>query len=162
MKAKINGIEFEGTPEEFAKFIGLQVPKAEHQPKHDESRPHVRKKYAGCTEVNVTYQGKPVGTMNFSELSTLLGVNKKTVINWFRDKSSYNYGEYSATIIKRGVIKNGIRVKATDTNGNNRIFPSTSLFCTKTNTSYEAFRWLRYRQPEGPWKINGYIVERIN
>ena len=171
MKAKINNIEFEGTPEEFAEFLRLQTEKVECSEKAEDNTDALRqadkicsdkKKYKGAAVISVLHNGEPVGTMSITEFASLLGKNRDTVRNRFIGKDRIEYKGYTATMITRGKPRNATRLKATDTKGNNRIYNSIIDFCTKTNISVDAFRWCRTKQPKGPWQINGYTVERIN
>ena len=171
MKAKINNIEFEGTPEEFAEFLRLQTEKVECSEKTEDNTDVLRRAAKGgpgrgrhqdAALISVLYKGQPVGTMNLTDFASLLGRRRETVRNWFVQKDRIEYEGYTATMIKRGKPRMAIRVKATDTKGNNRIYPSCSDFCAKTNTAHTSFAWLRLKQPKGPWKINGYTVEQIN
>ena len=171
MKAKINNIEFEGTPEEFAEFLRLQTEKVECSEKAEDNSDVPRratktcfgkKKYKGSAVISVLHYGEPVGTMSLTELASLLGCSRHQLKYQFERSNKIEVNGYTATMIERGKSRRAIRVKATDTKGDNRIYNSIVEFCAKTNISIDAFRWLRIKQPNGPWQINGYIVERIN
>lgn len=171
MKAKINNIEFEGTPEEFAEFLRLQAAKVECSekvednidvPRQEDKGYSTRVRYKGASLISVIHNGEPVGTMSLKEFASLLGKSKDTVRKWFVQEDRIEYKGYTATMIKRGKPRNATRLKATDTKGNNRIYNSMIDFCVKTNISVDAFRWCRVKQPKGPWQINGYTVEQIN
>lgn len=171
MKAKINNIEFEGTPEEFAEFLRLQTEKVECSEKVEVNTDALRQAAESCSKkgrhkgvslFSVLHNGEPVGTMNLTEFASLLGMNRDTVRKRFIQKDRIEYKGYTATMITRGKPRNAIRLKATDTKGNNRIYNSIMDFCAKTNISIDAFKWCRVKQPKGPWQINGYTVEKIN
>lgn len=171
MKAKINNIEFEGTPEEFAEFLRLQTEKVEcsekaediiNVPRREAKSCSGRKKYKGASVISVLHNGEPVGTMDLSELALLLGYSREHLKYLFRQSSKIERNGYTATMIERGKPRVAVRLKATDTKGNNRMYNSITDFCIKTNTSVDAFRWCRLKQPKGPWQINGYTVEQIN
>ena len=169
MKATINNITFEGTPAEFAEFIQLQTPNVEcaAEPKIDKS---IIKKIRHETssfldnecKINVSYQGVYVGIMNLKELSVLLDVSTSTLKNNFKKGETYEHNGYTATLIAKSSPRRSIRLKATDTKGNNRIYSSIRDFMAKTKTPDFSFKNLRKKNPKGPWKINGYIVEKIN
>ena len=171
MKAKINNIEFEGTPEEFAEFLRLQTEKVECSEKEEDiiNVPRQaakscfgRKKHKGAAVISVLHFGEPVGTMNLSELASLLGCNRHQLKYQFERSNKIEVNGYTATMIERGKPRAAVRLKATDTKGDNRIYNSIVEFCAKTNISISSFRWLRLNQPKGPWQINGYTVEKIN
>ena len=171
MKAKINNIEFEGTPEEFAEFLRLQAEKVEcsektediiNVPRQAAKSCSGRKKYKGASVISVLHNGEPVGTMNLADLASLLGCSRGHLKNLFARKNKIEVNGYTATMIERGKSRRAIRVKATDTKGDNRIYNSMTDFCTKTNISIDVFARLRLKQPKGPWQINGYTVEKIN
>lgn len=170
MKAKINNIEFEGTPEEFAEFLRLQQTKIDCSEKEEDDIVFLRrmaksrsdKRRESAAVVNVLHHGNPVGTMILSELALLLGCDANTLRNRFARTDKIEWDGYTATMIKRGRPKNAFKLKVTDSKGDNRIFLSITDFCVKTGTKIEAFKWLRKKQPNGPWKINGYTVEKIN
>ena len=171
MKAKINNIEFEGTPEEFAEFLRLQTEKVECSEKAEDNIDALRqvtkscpdkKKYQGATVISVLHCGEPVGTMSMSELASLLGSNRHHLRYLFERSNKIEMNGFTATMIDRGKTRVAVRLKATDTKGDNRIYNSIIEFCAKTNISIDAFRWLRMKQPKGPWQINGCTVEKIN
>ena len=170
MKAKINNIEFEGTPEEFAEFLRLQAAKVERPEKAEYNTDVPRQTEKSCSDnkinrrialVSVLHNGEPVGTMGMTELASLLGHKRETVRKWLYKKGRIEYKGYTATMISRGRSRRSVRLKATDTKGDNRIYNSIIDFCSKTNISVDRFGRLRLKQPKGPWQINGYTVEQI-
>ena len=171
MKAKINNIELEGTPEELAEFLRLQQTEVECSEKAEDYIDVLFRADKSCSGkrrrknaalISVLHNGEPVGTMGVTEFASLIGRERETVRKWFFKEDKIKYEGYTATMIYRGEPRNRIKVKATDTKGNNRIHLSYSDFCYKTKTSPDVFTWLRRKQPKGPWKINGYTVEKIN
>lgn len=170
MKAKINNIEFEGTPEEFAELLRLQTEKVECSEKAEDNIDVLRQESESCSVeerqnaslISVLRNGESIGTMNLTKFASLIGRERETVRRWFFIKDKIEYKEYTATMIRRGKSRIRNKIKVTDTKGNNRIFLSYADFCYKTKTSPDSFIWLRTKQPKGPWQINGYTVEKIN
>lgn len=169
MKATINNITFEGTPAEFAEFIQLQTPRVECTEETNIDKSIIKKIrhetssfHDNECKINVSYQGVYVGIMNLKELSVLLDISQKALRENFKKKETLEHNGYTATLIVKSNPRRSIRLKATDTKGNNRIYPSMLDFIEKTNTSRSSLRNMQKKNPKGPWKINGYIVEKIN
>lgn len=171
MKAKIKNIEFEGTPKEFAELLRLQTAKVECSEKTEDNTEVLRQTVASCSDkghrknaalISVLHNDEPVGTMGLKEFASLIGREREIVRKWFYQEDKIEYKGYTATMIYRGEPRRGIKVKATDSKGNNRIYLSNLDFCYKTKTSPDALAWLRRKQPKGPWQINGFTVEKIS
>ena len=175
MKATINNIQIEGTPAEFAEFVRLQTPIVECTEEPKIEIPNIVKpthkkrkdigKYSSDTgnKYSVLYQETPIGTMTSGELCALFDKSREAIRRWFISNNTIEYNGYKVTIISRGKPRGSFKkLKITDTKGNNRIFQSISAFCQFSHISRERYRYWRKKQPQGPLKIDGYIVEEID